>query len=48
MKTKDKIVIEGKAYYNGTGIYLPKSHTAWGYLFGNTIGGTIEMRPRSR
>ena len=28
------------------GIYLPKSHSAWGFFKGNTVGGRLDMHPQ--
>ncbi len=31
-----------------SGIYLPKSQSAWGYFKGNTVGGRLDMHPLER
>ena len=33
---------------NCSGIYLPKSQSAWGYFKGNTVGGRLDMHPITR
>ena len=36
-------LLPGPTVVNGSGIYLPKSNSAWGYFRGKTDGGRIEL-----
>ncbi len=39
----NKIKAPNKPAETGSGIYLPKSNSAWGFFLGKTRGGRIEL-----